>query len=515
VSCVLRWSLILSLHTVNTLDNGNGGGGGVGQRTLRQFQFSDDVKRRLTRPLDEWQACESFDVTGLRDALRFLGWSDVMFVPSASLSLLRVWEQDEVHGKHIAAFGSPGIGRSALAQLCVVRSLLLGEPVFLHYSGANVLLEYDEEAGGVWRTSSDSVDAATMRAQPHGNFVMVYDSPIGFDRTFGSAQWWKRAMVLASGDIDSLKSHLHMHFLDQPTIDELVAFGKIDGIARDVVHERVRRFGASFRVVASDDRDLEVITQAGVRALIQLGVRGLETIVSTPEVVQRILKETKVDGWSVFSFGSEEFANTVLAKIAEEQPRELLALANTIDRHGSLRGQVFENRMHDAFTRATSITLKTRKQNDDDGERTRQMQRNATVRFAVRLGGTQQLPVTLHTNTYYQLIEKYNASYDAFFIDDDGTVWLIQYTVAKEHAVGVQGLKAALELINERSVVDANNEPLTVVRNRKPQLVFVVPPVLFEQFRLPQRLTPNDAANPIDTQHVWCIDQVDTKPVWQ
>jgi len=95
----------------------------------------------LRLDLDKWQG----------GTLLVMGDSWEQLVPKAdfhknllirpqSLELLTEWETTV---KYILVRGSPGIGKSSLAQLALARVLALGRPVVYHYSEDTWLLQYN------------------------------------------------------------------------------------------------------------------------------------------------------------------------------------------------------------------------------------------------------------------------------------------------------------------------------------------------------------------------------------
>jgi hypothetical protein len=63
----------------------------VGAR-LVPFSFNPDVRARLERPLSEWQAGETFDVSGIADAVGAEQWHNQLYLRAEGLALLRQWE---------------------------------------------------------------------------------------------------------------------------------------------------------------------------------------------------------------------------------------------------------------------------------------------------------------------------------------------------------------------------------------------------------------------------------------
>jgi hypothetical protein len=84
--------------------------------------------------------------------------------------------------------------------------------------------------------------------------------------------------------------------------------------------------------------------------MVPAGVKGLKAASSAPSDAHRLLlmlPDPERPAGVVFSFASDYICDVVVSRIAKNHANELLRLANTIDVHGSLRGQVFENRMID------------------------------------------------------------------------------------------------------------------------------------------------------------------------
>jgi hypothetical protein len=101
--------------------------------------LSADVVERLRRPLTEWQAGDSFDISDVM--IVGIPWVKKLFLRAEGLDVLRVWESKGSDGDaHMCVFGSPGIGKSALLQLAALRALFNGDPVLFHHGGANRLL---------------------------------------------------------------------------------------------------------------------------------------------------------------------------------------------------------------------------------------------------------------------------------------------------------------------------------------------------------------------------------------
>jgi hypothetical protein len=99
-----------------------------------------------------------------------------------------------------------------------------------------------------------------------------------------------------------------------------------------------------------------------------------------------------------------------------------------------------------------------------------------------------------------------DASWDALIVDDDSTAYLLQMTVSDEHAVKRHGLEAGKKLLSTHGF------------GGLVQLVFLVPPVVFQRFRLPQKILNADgkASETADQwlQDLWHVATVDSAAYW-
>jgi hypothetical protein len=100
--------------------------------------LSAEVVERLRRPLEQWQAGEVFDISTLAKTLGDPWTNKTLFLRAKGLEVLRQWEGAK---PYMYVYGSPGIGKSALLQLALLRALFQGDPVLFHVRGANKLFD--------------------------------------------------------------------------------------------------------------------------------------------------------------------------------------------------------------------------------------------------------------------------------------------------------------------------------------------------------------------------------------
>jgi hypothetical protein len=111
--------------------------------------------------------------------------------------------------------------------------------------------------------------------------------------------------------------------------------------------------------------------------------------------------------------------------MAGSQATELLRLANTVDIHGSLCGQVFANRMLDTLSRKATITFIT-----DGGNKVLQIAGYGVT--LCKVDGALTLPAgsVLQQHVLYRPPHSNNASWDALVVESDQVAYLLQMTVA-------------------------------------------------------------------------------------
>jgi hypothetical protein len=108
-----------------------------------EFSLKPGVREQLARPLSEWKAGDTFDVTGLRAEANIDMWQDVLYLRAEALEVLREWESGK---PYLAAFGSAGIGKSAMLQIAALRALVRGDPVLVQVRGVNTLMRMVDES---------------------------------------------------------------------------------------------------------------------------------------------------------------------------------------------------------------------------------------------------------------------------------------------------------------------------------------------------------------------------------
>jgi hypothetical protein len=471
------------------------------------FSFKAGVKERLSRPLDQWQAGETFDVAGVGAAIGADQWQDVLFLRAEGLAVLREWEGET---PFLAVYGTVGIGKSTLQQLAAMRALVLGNPVLLHVRGENTLIELVDDTP--LRVERLTLDDIGFNGRPSAeNTIMCYDSPDGFEFSVGHADYFKKTLIVhsPSGDLTNTRKAdgIRSRYFPVPTEAELVALGALVRIEADEVRRRVARYGPIIRYVFNTV-EAEKSVQLGIETTVARGVKGLVDFYKAPRDVYRIMqmvrKPTPVGVMLVFA--SDYVRDEVVRRVAEKHEADLLRLVNTVDLPGSLCDQVLESRLLDTFSRAgAEIKFKT-----STGDKVLKIAGDSvSLRFVDEALAPPADESTLRTNVLYLPTHSSNAPWDALIVEDASVAYLLQMTVAKELPVKRHGLVAGSALLKAHGFAGAV------------QLVFLVPPFAFERFKVPQPIVDVDGTQSATTtgeqqwpQDKWQVAAVDGVGFW-
>jgi hypothetical protein len=487
------WQATVEAHKT-AMEVANRGGAASGAQVV-PFAFKPDVLERLKRPLSEWQAGETFDVVGFGVAIGADHFHDVVFLRAEGLAVLREWESEK---PFLAVYGTPGIGKSTLLQLAAMRALVFGNPVLLHVRGENTLVRVADDAHLLLEGKLSLFDIGRKGRPSKKNTVMCYDSRRGFQETVGHANKFKKTLIVhsPSGDLNNTRKAegVRSRFFAVPTEAELVALGALVKIEADEVRRRVARYGPIIRYLFDAD-EAEKSVQKGIAKLVGNGVDGLSQIDSAPREVHRImLTQLTPDGINdMYTFASDYIRDQVVRGMAENHEASLLRLVNVVDIHGSLRGQMFENRMLDKLCRANAkILFKT-----DGGDKVLQIAGDGIT--LCKADGALTLPGVLQHLVVYRPPHSNNASWDALVVESDQVAYLLQMTVASAHPVKQHGLVAGKSLLAKAGF------------RGEVRLAFLLPLAAFSDFRVPQTIQNADGSQSVTTwpQEKWCVVEVD------
>lgn len=250
------------------------------------------------------------------------------------------------------------------------------------------------------------------------------------------------------------------------------------------VLERVGAFGPTFRSVT--ERDMNGTIRRGIDQLVLSGVNRLKCVwMAVPQVHDLVLLLPLPDEnrWGeMFAFASDPIRDEVVRRLVHVSREAVLQFVNTIDERGSLCDQVFQNRMMCTISQRSTVQFRT------CGGKIK------TVSFE----GSAPFRDELNANVVYRPPTKNNAI-DAFFLDRNRkTVFLLCATVAAAPLLNCASLDIVAQLLRGCGFTGSL------------QLVFLLPPTLFDGFQVPQAL----GAVWEKRQAKWSIEMLDGCRFW-
>eukprot|EP00036_Acanthoecidae_sp_10tr_P007357 CAMPEP_0182916828 /NCGR_PEP_ID=MMETSP0105_2-20130417/1165_1 /TAXON_ID=81532 ORGANISM="Acanthoeca-like sp., Strain 10tr" /NCGR_SAMPLE_ID=MMETSP0105_2 /ASSEMBLY_ACC=CAM_ASM_000205 /LENGTH=625 /DNA_ID=CAMNT_0025053795 /DNA_START=151 /DNA_END=2028 /DNA_ORIENTATION=- len=459
----------------------------------------------------------------------------VLYIREEYVTALEMWEQQRKDvGGMLLVIGTPGIGKSLFGRLVFTLEMAKGETV-LWIAGEDKRLFRDDRIINI-RTVSEIGD---KHGSLYADVIIVYDTVVGLHKFFGDQSLvFKCVLALhsPSAQIGSTEKQMSGNaatlVMNPITLPEMLDIrSKIERADPSVaakmgddaaVQRKFAVCGGSLRYILLTHEEMigkiaeaeaklsgEVLTTAVGGSLAESGGR----------LCHRILHMWRNDVSRrrfILRFCSDTVKDSVLDTVSSQRVADLLSLANRVDVNGSLRGQVWENRVHSMFCERKGMSFESREL--------------VPVASAAGVGSaaassTVTIPAMFDSfvfnkiddfackvGVYYRPKSSNFETVDSFFVFNDGSnlvAVLVQATVSTSHSVKLAGLQSVLASIKGGvGMVD------------KKLLVFLTPPAAFEKFGPHrQEITIKGgaaAANQnIVQQHVWSVREFDGSPVWR
>eukprot|EP00036_Acanthoecidae_sp_10tr_P001154 CAMPEP_0182949262 /NCGR_PEP_ID=MMETSP0105_2-20130417/60173_1 /TAXON_ID=81532 ORGANISM="Acanthoeca-like sp., Strain 10tr" /NCGR_SAMPLE_ID=MMETSP0105_2 /ASSEMBLY_ACC=CAM_ASM_000205 /LENGTH=605 /DNA_ID=CAMNT_0025089559 /DNA_START=123 /DNA_END=1937 /DNA_ORIENTATION=- len=441
-----------------------------------------------------------------------------LYVREEYITALALWKkQRETLGGMLLVIGTPGIGKSLFGRLVFTLEMAREETV-LWVTGEERILFHENQAINIDGVS----DIGNKHSLKFADVIIVYDTVVGLHKFFGD-QKLKFKCILAlhspSAEIESTKKQRNlssMVLVMNPFIfSEAMSFRSRLMVSdpdaapamwdEEAFHAKFNLCGGSVRHLLLDtselQRDITDAVDKMTNELLSDAVGGKVLSGDTGRICHRILHMWRTDTPDiryVLRFCSNTVRDRVLDKIAALRSRELLHLANRVDINGSLRGQIWENRVHSMFCESKDTTFTVR----DLCKGGSLIPSTMTIPSIIGSSIFDKIEdVDCKVGMYYRPKSSNFETVDAFFIFQDDnhglTAVLVQSTVSTSHSVKLAGLKNVLSCITGG-----------LGQVAKTLLVFLTPPVVFDKFsQHPQVITIKGggaAANQdIVQQQVW------------
>ena len=278
-----------------------------------------------------------------------------IFIREEYLKALTAWDKSE--GGFVLV-GSSGIGKSTFGQLVFCREMSKNENVIRvtrSQSGGVTILIYE----GQVVTEMHSIVDLDFREPSIADSVVIYDHMEGFQVIFGDRKF-KKVLIIHSPSAKISNSQkapnvlFHSWTMNPFGFEEAkVAFPK-----EAMIEEKFAVCGGLLRhlegelpnIILNIDEGCNKLT--GVFSDNMVGPSGALISGEDGKLCHRVLHMHRLpeDRGYFLNFGSKYIEDKVLKIIASKDETRLLKLANEVDINGSLRGQIFENRMHFSFS---------------------------------------------------------------------------------------------------------------------------------------------------------------------
>eukprot|EP00041_Stephanoeca_diplocostata_P031799 m.1000707 g.1000707 ORF g.1000707 m.1000707 type:complete len:613 (+) comp24028_c0_seq6:185-2023(+) len=453
--------------------------------------------------------------------------SQALYVREEYITALALWtkQREALGGGMMLVIGTPGIGKSLFGRLVFTLEMAKGSTV-LWVTGEERILFHGDMAVKIGGVS----DIGDLDGLKYADVIIVYDTVVGLHKFFGD-QSLEFKCVLAlhspSAQINSTKKHMSgdaVKFVMNPFgLPEMLEFRRkietpFPNIASKMgdegtIKEKFAVCGGSLRfALLSIDIMRQEIDGAKTKLtgdLFKNAVNGGLLSGDSGRVCHSVLHMWRVNdkfGEYVLRFCSDVVKDSVLSTIASSSVSDLLSLANTVDINGSLRSQVWENRVHNIFCEGKDILIDTRRLDDGKTSRTTIPSMTGSSVF------DKIEDVDCKMTTYYRPKRSNFETVNAFFvyrdISNDLVAVLVQSTVSTSHSVKFAGLDSVLRCIDRG-----------LGRVPKRLLVFLTPPVAYDKFsQRPQKITIKGggaaAKQDIVQQQVWGVADCGGRPIW-
>ena len=293
----------------------------------------------------------------------------VLYIREEYVTALEMWKQQrKAVGGMLLVIGTPGIGKSLFGRLVFTLEMAKGETV-LWVTGESKLLFVGDRIIDIQKVT----DIGNKHSIKYADVIIVYDTVVGLHKFFGDQSLdFKCVLALhsPSAQIGSTEKQMSggaatrvmnpIALLEALDIRSKIAEAD-PGIAAKmgddaIVQSKFAVCGGSLRYILLTLEEMQKKIDGAVSKLsgdlLADAVGGNMLSGDDGRLCHRILHmwSHSDPGKEFFlRFCSTEVCDRVLNALAVQKVNVLLELANKVDVNGSLRGQVWENRVHSMF----------------------------------------------------------------------------------------------------------------------------------------------------------------------
>ena len=328
--------------------------------TIHSF-FNADISELQVYPFPDLIQGEVIDLSPFQSCPP--GIDLKIFIREEYITAIKKWNS---LSSGFILLGSPGIGKSTFGRLLLCLLISQKKKVIYWHSTYEYPLIFENSAANKINLSSFNNHTNTSDS------TIIYDDRRGFQGLFGDRKFGKY-LIIHSPSADITNSEKAANFLgnkwimNPATLDECSDINNncewgIDG--SDLISKfRIR--GGLFRLLK---KGLDVLEEDIKQGCLQVST-NLDSILNigqlpsnSDKICHQVIHIRRIDDsiHQYLEFGSEYIERKVIEHFATSREFELLKLANGVDINGSLRGDVFENRMHHSLSKFTDFEFNTK-----------------------------------------------------------------------------------------------------------------------------------------------------------
>ena len=288
-----------------------------------------------------------------------VGAPDKLYIRSEYIVAIEQWNASS---SGFILTGSPGIGKSTFGKLFLCYLISKGEKVMYWQLNLSLPILF---SGG----KAEYFDMRTLVGYDFSDITIIYDDKKGFQSKF-DCKFHKYLIIHSpSADISNSEKAVGLSSglwcMNPATLEECNEIREKCSwkCNEDDVVERFLLVGGLFRYLQKDTAELRRTVNEGCLKVATniIDITRCNSLPASDEKLShKVIHMHRVpdsDTGIFLEFGSEFIAKTIIEASALSNEAQLLKIVNCVDINGSLRGDIFENRMHSILSCFSDFTF--------------------------------------------------------------------------------------------------------------------------------------------------------------
>ena len=284
----------------------------------------------------------------------------MIFIREEYVTAMKKWSESSTG---FMLLGSPGIGKSTFGRLLLCLLISQKKKVIYWHSTYDSFIFEDNSAKLFNLSSLNTISTSD-------SFV-IYDDKRGFQNNFGDRKFGK-FLIIHSPSADTNNSLKAVGFngarwiMNPASLNECISISVKCSweIEDNTIIERFEIVGGLFRYLKFEKESLLVQIDDGcikISSDLSNIVNMNQLHSASDKICHRVIHWRRIDDYKFsLEFGSDYIEQKVIKLVSTSSDSSLIKLANSVDINGSLRGDIFENRMHFSFSSFKKFEFKTK-----------------------------------------------------------------------------------------------------------------------------------------------------------